>query len=77
MACFFFYESFSSLQTVSIGCERNLQSEYFFTFDSGLILWQVSTAKTCNCIYSMIQQRQRDIEYREAANETRQRFAVA
>jgi hypothetical protein len=29
--------------------------------------------RTCNCIYAMIQQRQRDIEYRETANETRQR----
>lgn len=34
---------------------------------------QGSIVRTCNCIYAMIQQRQRDIEYRETANETRQR----
>jgi hypothetical protein len=34
---------------------------------------QASIVRTCNCIYSMIQQRQRDIEYRETANDTRQR----
>uniref|UniRef100_A0A7I4DVZ8 Afadin/alpha-actinin-binding protein n=1 Tax=Physcomitrium patens TaxID=3218 RepID=A0A7I4DVZ8_PHYPA len=53
------------------------QSLVALGFPSGLSLYSsdpVSTAKTCNCIYSMIQQRQRDIEYREAANETRQRL---
>lgn len=40
-----------------------------------LVLIQVSIAKTCNCIYAMIQQRQRDIKHRETANDTRQRFA--
>jgi X breakpoint 2-interacting protein len=35
---------------------------------------QASIVRTCNCIYSMIQQRQRDIEYRETANDTRQRL---
>jgi X breakpoint 2-interacting protein len=34
---------------------------------------QSSIVRTCNCIYAMIQQRQRDIEYRETANDTRQR----
>ncbi|CAK9137959.1 unnamed protein product [Ilex paraguariensis] len=34
----------------------------------------VSIARTCNCLYSLLQQRQRDIEFRESANEQRQRF---
>ncbi|KAB5514385.1 hypothetical protein DKX38_028291 [Salix brachista] len=34
----------------------------------------VSTARTCNCIYSLLQQRQRDVEFRESANEQRQRL---
>ncbi|XP_068652182.1 uncharacterized protein [Aristolochia californica] len=34
----------------------------------------VSIARTCNCIYSLLQQRQRDIEYRESANEQKQRL---
>lgn len=53
------------------------QSLVTFGFPSGLNLFSsdpVSIAKTCNCIYAMIQQRQRDIEYRETANDTRQRL---
>ncbi|XP_048323325.2 uncharacterized protein LOC107418512 isoform X1 [Ziziphus jujuba] len=34
----------------------------------------VSVARTCNCIYALIQQRQRDVEFREFANEQRQRL---
>ncbi|XP_022732243.1 afadin- and alpha-actinin-binding protein B-like isoform X1 [Durio zibethinus] len=34
----------------------------------------VSIARTCNCIYSLLQQRQRDIEFRDSANEQRQRL---
>ncbi|XVF34209.1 hypothetical protein REPUB_Repub18cG0039100 [Reevesia pubescens] len=34
----------------------------------------ISIARTCNCIYSLLQQRQRDIEFRESANEQRQRL---
>lgn len=34
----------------------------------------VSVARTCNCVYSLLQQRQRDIEFRESANEQRQRL---
>ncbi|XP_078443946.1 afadin/alpha-actinin-binding protein [Wolffia australiana] len=34
----------------------------------------VSIARTCNCIYSLLQQRQRDVEFRESFNEQRQRF---
>lgn len=45
--------------------------------ENDLILEQVSIANTCNSLYAMIQQRQRDIEYREAANDARQRFALA
>lgn len=34
----------------------------------------VSVARTCNCMYALLQQRQRDIEFRESANEQRQRL---
>ncbi|PHT75805.1 hypothetical protein T459_19327 [Capsicum annuum] len=34
----------------------------------------VSIARTCNCVYALLQQRQRDIEFRESANEQRQRL---
>ncbi|XP_010265428.1 PREDICTED: afadin- and alpha-actinin-binding protein isoform X1 [Nelumbo nucifera] len=34
----------------------------------------VSIARTCNCIYSLLQQRQRDIEFRESSNDQRQRL---
>ncbi|KAJ6849838.1 afadin- and alpha-actinin-binding protein [Iris pallida] len=34
----------------------------------------VSIARTCNCIYFLLQQRQRDIEFRESTNELRQRM---
>ncbi|KAL6525485.1 hypothetical protein OROHE_015792 [Orobanche hederae] len=34
----------------------------------------VSVARTCNCIYALLQQRQRDVEFRESANEQRQRL---
>ncbi|KAL6523378.1 hypothetical protein OROGR_016981 [Orobanche gracilis] len=34
----------------------------------------VSVARTCNCIYGLLQQRQRDVEFRESANEQRQRL---
>jgi hypothetical protein len=34
---------------------------------------QVSIARTCNCIYALLQQRQRDIEFRESTNDQRQR----
>ncbi|KAJ0638517.1 putative afadin/alpha-actinin-binding protein [Helianthus annuus] len=33
----------------------------------------VSVARTCNFIYSLLQQRQRDIEFRESTNDKRQR----
>ncbi|XP_057981432.1 uncharacterized protein LOC131166851 isoform X2 [Malania oleifera] len=48
-----------------------------FGFPASLDLFAsdpVSIARTCNCIYSLLQQRQRDIEFRESANEQRQRF---
>ncbi|KAG2699361.1 hypothetical protein I3843_07G188900 [Carya illinoinensis] len=34
----------------------------------------VSVARTCNCIYSLLQQRLRDVEFRDSANEQRQRL---
>ncbi|KAL3696749.1 hypothetical protein R1sor_010825 [Riccia sorocarpa] len=33
-----------------------------------------SVVQTCNCIYALLQQRQRDIEFRDAANEQKQRL---
>ncbi|KAK3040011.1 hypothetical protein RJ639_027322 [Escallonia herrerae] len=47
-----------------------------FGFPTSLDLFAtdpVSVARTCNCVYSLLQQRQRDIEFRESANEQRQR----
>ncbi|OEL23826.1 hypothetical protein BAE44_0015155 [Dichanthelium oligosanthes] len=35
---------------------------------------RVSIARTCNCIYALLQQRQRDIEFRESTNDLRQRM---
>ncbi|KAL6520607.1 hypothetical protein OROMI_032167 [Orobanche minor] len=37
----------------------------------------VSVARTCNCIYALLQQRQRDVEFRESANEQRQRYHIS
>uniref|UniRef100_A0A7N2L1R6 Afadin-and alpha-actinin-binding protein n=1 Tax=Quercus lobata TaxID=97700 RepID=A0A7N2L1R6_QUELO len=34
----------------------------------------VSIARTCNCMYSLLQQRQRDVEFRDSANDQRQRL---
>ncbi|KAG6644158.1 hypothetical protein CIPAW_08G036000 [Carya illinoinensis] len=33
----------------------------------------VSVVRTCNCLYSLLQQRQRDVEFRDSASEQRQR----
>ncbi|KAM0069805.1 putative envelysin [Helianthus debilis subsp. tardiflorus] len=47
-----------------------------FGFPASLDLFAtdpVSVAQTCNCIYSLLQQRQRDIEFRESTNDKRQR----
>ncbi|WOL19033.1 afadin- and alpha-actinin-binding protein isoform X1 [Canna indica] len=48
-----------------------------FGFPASLDLFAtdpVSVARTCNCIHSLLQQRQRDIEFRESSNEHRQRL---
>nr|XP_043621247.1 afadin- and alpha-actinin-binding protein-like isoform X2 [Erigeron canadensis] len=48
-----------------------------FGFPASLDLFAtdpVSVARTCNCMYSLLQQRQRDIEYRESASDQRQRL---
>ncbi|XP_010688482.2 uncharacterized protein LOC104902406 isoform X2 [Beta vulgaris subsp. vulgaris] len=48
-----------------------------FGFSASLDLFAndpVSVARTCNCMYSLLQQRQRDIDFRESANEQRQRL---
>ncbi|XP_039035970.1 afadin- and alpha-actinin-binding protein-like [Hibiscus syriacus] len=59
-------------------CTKYLnQTLVTFGFPASLDLFAddpVSIARTCNCIYSLLQQRQRDIDFRESANEQRQRL---
>nr|XP_029118602.1 afadin- and alpha-actinin-binding protein isoform X2 [Elaeis guineensis] len=59
-------------------CAKYLnQTLVTFGFPASLDLFAadpVSIARTCNCIYSLLQQRQRDIEFRELSNEQRQRL---
>ncbi|KAL8460183.1 hypothetical protein ACS0TY_031912 [Phlomoides rotata] len=58
-------------------CAKYLnQTLVTFGFPASLDLFSndpVSVARTCNCVHSLLQQRQRDIESRETANEQRQR----
>ncbi|CAN8248390.1 unnamed protein product [Cochlearia groenlandica] len=58
-------------------CTKYLnQTMVTFGFPASLDLFSndpVSISRTCNCMYSLLQQRQRDIEFRESANEQRQR----
>ncbi|ESQ50562.1 hypothetical protein EUTSA_v10022742mg [Eutrema salsugineum] len=52
------------------------QSLVTYGFSASLDLFAgdpVSIARTCNCIYALLQQRQRDVEFRESANDQRQR----
>ncbi|PIA26173.1 hypothetical protein AQUCO_09600022v1 [Aquilegia coerulea] len=60
-------------------CAKYLnQTLVTFGFPASLDLFAndpVSIARTCNCIYSLLQQRQRDIEFRESSNEQRQRLS--
>ncbi|KFK27288.1 hypothetical protein AALP_AA8G363000 [Arabis alpina] len=59
-------------------CAKYLnQTMVTFGFPASLDLFSndpVSISRTCNCMYSLLQQRQRDIEFRESANEQRQRL---
>ncbi|KAK6127070.1 hypothetical protein DH2020_039194 [Rehmannia glutinosa] len=59
-------------------CAKYLnQTLVTFGFTASLDLFSndpVSVARTCNCMYALLQQRQRDIEFRESANEQRQRL---
>ncbi|XP_030456477.2 uncharacterized protein LOC115677449 [Syzygium oleosum] len=59
-------------------CARYLnQTLVTFGFPASLDLFAsdpVSIARTCNCLYSLLQQRQRDVEFRDSANEQRQRL---
>uniref|UniRef100_A0A0D3E3E1 Afadin/alpha-actinin-binding protein n=1 Tax=Brassica oleracea var. oleracea TaxID=109376 RepID=A0A0D3E3E1_BRAOL len=53
------------------------QSLVTYGFSASLDLFAtdpVSIARTCNCIYALIQQRQRDVEFRESTNDQRQRL---
>ncbi|XP_010452070.1 PREDICTED: afadin- and alpha-actinin-binding protein-like [Camelina sativa] len=58
-------------------CTKYLnQTMVTFGFPASLDLFSndpVSISRTCNCMYSLLQQRQRDIEFRDSANELRQR----
>ncbi|KAM0014148.1 putative afadin/alpha-actinin-binding protein [Helianthus debilis subsp. tardiflorus] len=60
-------------------CTKYLnQTLVTFGFPASLDLFAtdpVSIARTCNCIYSLLQQRQRDIEFRESTNDQRQRLS--
>ncbi|GAV59574.1 ADIP domain-containing protein [Cephalotus follicularis] len=59
-------------------CAKYLnQTLVTFGFPASLDLFAndpVSIARTCNCIYSLLRQRQRDVDFRESANELRQRL---
>ncbi|KAG8087004.1 hypothetical protein GUJ93_ZPchr0010g7256 [Zizania palustris] len=59
-------------------CARYLnQTLVTFGFPASLDLFAtdpVSIARTCNCMYALLQQRQRDIEFRESTNDLRQRM---
>ncbi|KAF1876108.1 hypothetical protein Lal_00006739 [Lupinus albus] len=59
-------------------CAKYLnQSLVTFGFPASLDLFAndpVSIARTCNCIYFLLQQRQRDFEFRESSHEQRQRL---
>ncbi|KAG0463343.1 hypothetical protein HPP92_019412 [Vanilla planifolia] len=59
-------------------CSKYLnQTLVTFGFPASLDLFAndpVSIARTCNCIYALLQQRQRDIEFRESSSEQRQRL---
>ncbi|XP_010414818.1 PREDICTED: afadin- and alpha-actinin-binding protein [Camelina sativa] len=53
------------------------QSLVTYGFSASLDLFAtdpVSIARTCNCIYALIQQRQRDVEFRESSIDQRQRL---
>ncbi|VAI87203.1 unnamed protein product [Triticum turgidum subsp. durum] len=58
-------------------CAKYLnQTLVTFGFPASLDLFAtdpVSIARTCNCMYALLQQRQRDIEFRESTNDLRQR----
>ncbi|KAI3902600.1 hypothetical protein MKW92_003181 [Papaver armeniacum] len=59
-------------------CAKYLnQTLVTFGFPASLDLFAndpISIARTCNCMYSLLQQRQRDIDFRESTNEQRQRL---
>ncbi|PKA55373.1 hypothetical protein AXF42_Ash004012 [Apostasia shenzhenica] len=59
-------------------CAKYLnQTLVTFGFPASLDLFAtdpVSIARTCNCIFSLLQQRQREIDFRESSNEQRQRL---
>nr|AAC09023.1 unknown protein [Arabidopsis thaliana] len=60
-----------SLVTSGFSASLDLFATDPVRFNHSLI---VSIARTCNCVYALIQQRQRDVEFRESANDQRQRL---
>jgi X breakpoint 2-interacting protein len=71
------HDAFADINNLDHCIKYLNQSLFTFGFPSALDLYSsepASIVQTCNCIYAMIQQRQRDIEYRETANDTRQRL---
>ncbi|CAK9878294.1 unnamed protein product [Sphagnum jensenii] len=71
------HDAFADINNLDHCIKYLNQSLFTFGFPSALDLYSsepASIVQTCNCIYAMIQQRQWDIEYRETANDTRQRL---
>ncbi|KAI5675344.1 hypothetical protein M9H77_06294 [Catharanthus roseus] len=70
-------DSFANINNLEHCAKYLNQTLVTFGFPASLDLFAndpVSIARTCNCIYALLQQRQRDIEFRESANEQRQRL---
>ncbi|KAK8949059.1 hypothetical protein KSP39_PZI006325 [Platanthera zijinensis] len=69
--------SFADIENLE-HCSKYLnQTLITFGFPASLDLFStdpVSVARTCNCIYALLQLRQRDAEFRESVNDQRQRL---
>ncbi|KAL9325970.1 hypothetical protein ACSQ67_006615 [Phaseolus vulgaris] len=76
LICFREY-TFADVENLEHCAKYINQSLVTFGFPASLDLFAndpVSIARTCNCIYFLLQQRQRDVEFRESANDQRQRL---
>ncbi|CAI9098490.1 OLC1v1035149C1 [Oldenlandia corymbosa var. corymbosa] len=70
-------EAFADVNNLEHCAKYLNQTLVTFGFSASLDLFAndpVSIARTCNCVHALLQQRQRDIEFRESANEQRQRL---